>query len=490
MWPAQYGCGCAGCQRERPPRARLREARIDRRRGGWSRCSGASTKNVPFGGEGSMTVIRNALKASLAGMLFAGLLSSAAAAQDKPAELKIAITTFLSGPASVFGVPGKNAAEMIAEDINKKGGILGVPVKLSFIDEGAGGEALVSNYRRVVQDEKVDVTFASISSGSCNQLVPLAEDLNVLNLMWDCGASSILEAKKYRYSFRTQANATQEMMAVLIYLLKKKPDFKTIAVVNRDYAWGRESWEIFSTALKQLKPDVQVVGEFFPKFGAPDYSTEVSRLLALRPDVVLTTSWGGDLDTLVRQAGQRGLLQQSTFVLGIGESSIQRLGKDLPEGLIVGARGDHWFLHPEKKNDSAFKAFAEAFKAKTGAWPIYPVYHMAQAFTALQTAYDKAIKANGGNWPTREQVVDATAGTEFATGFGRPITIRPEDNQGLEAQLVGVTKSFPGYDFKLLDNMMIFDPKVITNPAGVRSVDWLKTLKPEFVNMDVPTFKQ
>ena len=46
------------------------------------------------------------------------------------------------------------------------------------------------------------------------------------------------------------------------------------------------------------------------------------------------------------------------------------------------------------------------------------------------------------------------------------------------------------YDFKLLDNMMIFDPKVITNPAGVRSVEWLKTLKPEFVKMDVPTFKQ
>ena len=45
---------------------------------------------------------------------------------------------------------------------------------------------------------------------------------------------------------------------------------------------------------------------------------------------------------------------------------------------------------------------------------------MAQAFSALQAAYDKAIKANGGNWPTREQVVDAAAGTEFATGFGRP----------------------------------------------------------------------
>lgn len=142
------------------------------------------------------------------------------------------------------------------------------------------------------------------------------------------------------------------------------------------------------------------------------------------------------------------------------------------------------------KNDPAFKVFNEAFKAKTGAWPIYPVYHMAQAFKALQTSYDKAIKANGGSWPTREQVIDATVGIEFATGFGRPITLRPEDNQGLEAQLVGVTKSVPGYEFKLLDNIMIFDPKVITNPAGVRSVEWLKTLKPEFVKMDVPIFEQ
>jgi branched-chain amino acid transport system substrate-binding protein len=435
-----------------------------------------------------MRFICRAFTAAASAMLVACWAMAPAMAQDKPAELKIGITTFLSGPASVFGVPGKVAAEMIAEDLNKKGGIGGVPVKLTFIDEGAGGEALVSNYRRVVQDEKVDVTFASISSGSCTQLVPLAEDLKVMNFMWDCGAASILEAKKYRYSFRTQANATPEMLAVLVYLLKTKPNFKTIAVVNQDYAWGRESWEIFSTALKQMKPDVQVVAELFPKFGAPDYSTEISRLLALRPDVILTTAWGGDLDTFVRQSGQRGLLQQSLFVLGIGESSMQRLGKDLPDGVIVGARGDHWFLHPEKKNDTGFKAFNEAFKARTGSWPIYPVYHMAQAFSALQGAYDKAIKANGGKWSTHEQVIDAAAGLQF-TGHGRAVTLRSEDNQGLESQLVGVTKTAPGYDFKVLDDMMIFDPAKITTPPGMKSVEWLKTLGPDFVKMDVPTFK-
>ena len=66
----------------------------------------------------------------------------------------------------------------------------------------------------------------------------------------------------------------------------------------------------------------------------------------------------------------------------------------------------------------------------------------------------------------------------------------PRTTRVWKPSLSASPRSFPGYDFKLLDNMMIFDPKVITNPAGVRSVEWLKTLKPEFVKMDVPTFKQ
>ena len=90
-------------------------------------------------------------------------------------------------------------------------------------------------------------------------------------------------------------------------------------------------------------------------------------------------------------------------------------GKDLPDGLIIGARGDHWFLHPEMKNDAAFKAFNDAFKAKTGSWPIYSVYHMQQAFSAYKGAVEKALKANGGKWPTREQVIDAAEGLEFQT---------------------------------------------------------------------------
>lgn len=191
----------------------------------------------------------------------------------------------------------------------------------------------------------------------------------MLNVLWDCGTEKALEGKKYKYVVRTQANATTEMVAQVLYLMKVKPDFKTIAIVNQDYAWGRDSRDIFLAALKKFKPDVKVVAEMFPKFGAADFSTEISRLQALRPDVIVSTSWGGDLDNFVRQASQRNLFKNSTFVLSLAESSLERLGNALPEGVYVGARGDHYFLHPETKDDPQHQAFVKKFHDKTGAIP-------------------------------------------------------------------------------------------------------------------------
>ena len=421
-------------------------------------------------------------------VLFSGLLAASmflhgvASAQDKPAELKIGITTFTSGAASVFGVPAKAAAEMLIEDINKAGGIGGVKVTPIFIDEGIGSDKLLSEYRRVVQEQGVRTMLASISSGNCNTLAPVAEDLKVLNIMWDCGTEKILENKRYKYVVRTQANATTEMVATVLYLLKVRPDFKTIAVVNQDYAWGRDSAEIVLNTLKVLRPDVKVVAEMFPKVGASDFSTEISRLQALRPDVVLNTSWGGDLDTFVRQAGQRGLFKPATtFVMPLIESSLERLGDAVPAGIIAGARGDHYWAHPETVNDPAHKDFVARFRTRTKSYPIYPAYHMAQALVGLKAGYEGALKANGGKWPAPEQVAQAMRSNKFKA-YGRELSMR-EDGQSLEAQLLGVTKRDPKYPFAVIDKMVIVPAELVTPPVGQMSLEWIKGLRPDMAKL-------
>lgn len=420
------------------------------------------------------------LMLTTAALLLAG---ATALAQDKPAELKIGITTFTSGAASVFGVPAKAAAEMLIEEMNAAGGIGGVKISASFIDEGVGGDKMLSEYRRLVQEQNVKVMFSAISSGNCNIVAPVAEDLKVLNVMWDCGTEKVLEAKRYKYVVRTQANATTEMVAAVLYLLKTRPNFNSIAVLNQDYAWGRDSWEIFLNTLKVFKPDVKVVAELFPKLGASDFSTEISRLQALRPDVVLNTSWGGDLDTFVRQAGQRGLFTQGAlYVMPLLESSLERLGAAVPEGIIAGARGDHYWAHPETRDDPRHKDFVTKFRAKTGAYPIYPTYHMAQALVGLKTGYEAAIKAGGGKWPGPEQVAEAMRKSTFKA-FGHEITMR-EDGQGLETQLLGITKRVPQYPFAVIDKMMLVPADLVTTPVGQQSPAWVKTINPAILNSD------
>ena len=356
-------------------------------------------------------------------------------------------------------------------------GIGGLKVVPTFIDEGIGGDKMLSEYRRLVQEQGMKVMLSAISSGNCNTIAPVAEDLKVLNVMWDCGTEKVLEDRRYKYVVRTQGNATSEMVATVLYLMKTKPKFSTIAVVNQDYAWGRDSWEIFLNTLKVFNPDVKVVAEMFPKLGASDFSTEISRLQALKPDVILSTSWGGDLDTFVRQGSQRGLFTMgSTVVLPLAESSLERLGAALPEGVIVGGRGEHYFLHPETRDDPKHKAFVEKFRAKTGAYPIYPVYHMAQALVGLKTGYEAAIKANGGKWPNVEQVAASMRTMEFKA-YGRTIKMR-EDGQGLEDQLLGITRKVPQYPFMVMDKMMLVPGALVTTPVGSKSVDWVKTIKP------------
>ncbi len=416
-----------------------------------------------------------------AGLLGISLVvaSVAAMAQQKPAELKIGMTTFLSGPAAVFGVPGRAGAELTIDEINAAGGIGGVKLKAVIVDEGIGGDKLLSEYRRVVQEDGVKVMLASISSGNCNALAPVAEDLKVLNVMWDCGTEKILENRRFKYVVRTQANATSEMVASVLFLLRTKPNFKTIAVINQDYAWGRDSWEIFINTLRALKPDVQVVAELFPKFGSTDFSSEISRLLALSPDVILSTSWGGELDTLIKQSAQRGLIKTSTWVLPLAESSLERVGKALPDGVIVGMRGDHYFLHPEYKDDAKHKAFVEKYRAKTNQYPIYSAYHAAAAVQAVVDAYNAAMKANAGNWPSTEQVADAMRKLTFR-GQTRPVTMR-EDGQGLEDQMLGLTKMGAAYPFPVIDGLTIYPAELVQNPVGTKSPEWVKTLKSDIL---------
>ena len=61
--------------------------------------------------------------------------------------------------------------------------------------------------------------------------------------------------------------------------------------------------------------------------------------------------------------------------------------------------------------------------------------------------------------------------------YGREITMR-EDGQGLEAQLLGLTKRHPKYPFAVIDKMVLIPAELVTTPVGQKSPTWIKSINP------------
>jgi len=411
------------------------------------------------------------------GLVVCLVYAAIVAAQTKgaPKELKLGFVDFFSGSAAIFGVSGKNAAELLVDKWNKEGGIKGVPVKMVEVDENGGPDKQVTEYRRLVLDEKVDAIVGYTSSANCLAIAPLAEELQTLTVVHICGTRRLTEENKLKYVFRTSNHQVADSVMAARYVLAVKPELKTVAGANEDYAWGRDSWDDFKAALLQLKPDVHIVGEVWTKIQAGEYSAEISKLLSLKPDVVHSTFWGGGLVTFVKQAAARELFKNSLVILPVLEQSFQDLKNETPEGVIALPRATAgYFLHPDPQSNPQQKEFVESYKARFGRYPDYPAYRTYQAFAGLKAAYEKASD-QVGRWPKTEEVMKAFEDLTWQTPIG-PVTMRA-DHQAVHAGIVGLSKMSPQFGFAIMAQLKEMSVDQIMPPVGMKSSDWLKTLK-------------
>ncbi len=392
-----------------------------------------------------------------------------------PPELKVAFFDFLSGPGGTLGTVAKNAAAWLVDNWNSKGGIRGVRIKLFVVDEAGGADKQVTEFRRLALDEKVEAVVGYTSSASCLAIAPVAEELRILMVAHTCASYRLTEGKRWTYVFRAGNSSIADSIIGVRYLLATKPDLKSIAGVNFDYAYGRDSWEEFKTAMLRLKPGVRVVEELWTKFQAVDYSAEISKLLTAKPDAIHTINWGGGAIALVNQAAPRGLFKNRTIFFSRGDHFLQDLKHGMPEGIVVNSYVGGYFLSPDPERNPLQKEFLEGLRARFGRYPDSGAYRAYQALAGLRAAYEKAIDQGGGRWPTTADVATAFGGLTWQTPVG-PVTMR-SDHEAVHGQIIGITKFSPKLGFALMDRIKAFPAEELVPPAGVRRSDWLQALK-------------
>ena len=394
-----------------------------------------------------------------------------ALAQSKPSEIKIAIVQFLSGAAAPHDASAVNTARLLTEQFNAAGGIEGVRLDTMYVDEAGSAADKVAEYRRLVQDEKITVAIGYTSSANCLAVAPVADELKTLTIFHVCANYRLIDKGVHKYVFRTAAHAASENISAALYVLAIKSDLKTIAGLNYDYAYGRDSWDVFKRTILKLKPDVQVVGELWTKFLATEYSAEISRLLALKPDVIHTVNWGAGLTSFINQGETRGLFEQSLVMMTTGLLSQAEI---LPKGVAFSGRGYH-LQYPDPDNNAGNREYLRSYKAKFNSMPDYTGTFMAQAFYGLKAGIEKAVKVKNGAWPTNEEIAAAMEGLEFDTPRGR-ILVR-KDHEAVHEAMWGLTsgKKHPVFGYPILDQFRVFPADDVTPPEGKKTVEWIES---------------
>ncbi|MGB7182859.1 MAG: ABC transporter substrate-binding protein [Burkholderiaceae bacterium] len=419
-----------------------------------------------------------------AAVLVTGAMAAGAGVAQAQETIKMAVPTFLTGAgAPAFGVPGKNGAEIIIEAINagtlpapySGKGLAGRMIEAVVYDEAGGNTKQVAEFRNKVQKQGIELFAGFVSSGTCAALTPVAEELKVLTIYATCGTPRVFEEinPDPKYVFRTSGHATADNVAAAHYVKAKMGDVKSYAGINQNYAWGQDSWRDFDLTMQSLATSTKASDKLqWPKIFAGQYGAEVSALLLSKDDLVHSSFWGGDLEAFIFQAAPRGLFSRKKVVLTVGGTAVYRLGKKMPEGVVLGARGPYGIY---ATSDSALNTwFRKTYIEKNGTPPTGPAYQYAQAVIGAKYAYDKAAKDNGGKFPSTEQVIAALKNAEFESVSTMVKMSLGNGHQAVTEHVYGITKWDKEKNEMGITDVVKFSGDCVMPPAGAESVAWIK----------------
>ncbi|MEY4122518.1 MAG: hypothetical protein RLZZ457_1356 [Pseudomonadota bacterium] len=407
-------------------------------------------------------------------------LASASLLAGAQETFKIGVVSFLSGQAAEsFGIPAVNGAKVLVDAFNKgqapapynKKGFGGMPIEALYIDENGGATKQVQELRNLYDREKVDAVVGYVGSGDCLAVAPVAEEMKKFLILYDCGTPRIFEDGKYNYVFRTAAHATMDNVALARYLKSRNVPVKGYNMINQDYAWGQDSRKDFMLSMEKLYPDAKPGEDQLPKFGAGQYGTEISALMAKPADLVHSSLWGGDLQAFIMQSAPRGLFKRSQVVLSAGDHVLPSLGEKVPDGTILGARGAYGLMAPKSAlNDWWWESYSKA----NNVYPVQAPYRMAQALLGLKLAAEKAMAANGGKKPTAEQLAAALKNSEWDSPAGKIRMTLGGGNQAIQETAIGRTRWDAGKKMVMIEDIQRFPAECVNPPANMKSDDWLK----------------
>ena len=371
------------------------------------------------------------MQTSAIALAAAALMTASVPASAKVEGEKIVLGAAISltGKYSTDGVHAQNGYEIAIDKINEMGGVnvdgKSYELEVIYYDDESTPARGAQLAERLIQQDGVQFMLGPYSSGLTKAIAPVTEQFGVPMIEAE-GASRSLFTQGYKYLFAVLSTSEQYLRtAVSLAAEQAEADGRDPASLKVAMAFENDpfSLDVREGVVEDVNSfDMEIVVDDKLPRDLADMSATLTKVGALKPDILVVSGHAKGAATLARQVGEMNI-EVPMIALTHCESAD-----------IVGKFGDsvNDFFCPTQwaetltYSDGYFGSAAEydtAFKAMFTGYETVP-YQAAQASAAVLVWKDAFERANSFDV---ESVRQAIADTEMDTFYGG-IKFAPEGN--------------------------------------------------------------
>jgi len=355
-------------------------------------------------------------KTGLATLLL--LVGSSLASAAEP----IRIGTFLTvtGPASFLGDPELKTLQMVIQDLNAKGGLLGRKVELVHYDTGGNAKEAVNFVKRLIKSDDVDIIVGGTTSGDTMAVIPDVEKEGI-PLISLAGAVDIVEPVK-KWVFKV---AHSDRMAVAkIYQDLRKRGLTKVALITGDGGFDKSGRE----QLRKLASEYGIVIVADEAYGNKDtdMTAQLTKIRATDAQAIINFGFGQAPAVVTKNIKQLGIQLPVYQSHGVASKTFIDLAGDAAEGVRLPAAA---LVVAEQLPDAdpqkpVLLAYKKQYETQYGPISTFGGH----AYDGVMIAIEAIKRANSVNKAAVRDEIEKTKGFIGTAGV---FNMAPEDHMGL-----------------------------------------------------------